>query len=51
MKKKFGMSSPEAASEFQSNFVPIILGEREINFVQLMDKVLFSREINIKIQK
>jgi hypothetical protein len=41
-------SSPEPASQFQSNFIQIILALREFKFVQIKGQVLFQRGDNHK---
>jgi hypothetical protein len=44
-------SSLEPAGQIQSNLVQIILGEREIKFVQIKGQVLFKGEIITKMSK
>jgi hypothetical protein len=41
-------SSPEPAGQIQSNLVQIILGWKEIKFIQISGQVLFKGEIILK---
>jgi hypothetical protein len=44
-------TSPEPSGQFQSNFVQIILGQREFQIVQIKGQVIFKGEIIMKMQK
>jgi hypothetical protein len=48
LKKK---SSPERASQIQSNLVQIILGQREFKFLHIKGQVLFKGDIFTKMSK
>jgi hypothetical protein len=48
LKKK---SFPEAAGQFQSNLVQIILGKREFSIILVKSQFLFKGEIITKMQK
>jgi hypothetical protein len=42
--KHLRFSFPELSSQFQSNFVKIIVGERDFEFAQMNDQNLFKGE-------
>jgi hypothetical protein len=46
--KRIVKSSPDPASQFQSNLVQIILGEKEFKFAQIKRSGPFQREDNHK---